>query len=386
MGRRKLLVALPDEHKLVLLDAQRLLDQQPGQFRECEPEATLRARRGRAHDAALAGLARRLAARAGADADASACVTPSYPAPDASALPTPGGFAVTGDRVYVADRTRPVVHVLDVSDPCTDTELPPLLPYSYSTSEPRRHHLARGGEPAVAERSAVRVRDRPGRSAHRERDGLRSRDGSMPAIRTRRTPMVFEGAPRQPYMPPDRLRFNAPVRDISFVMRDFPKPDAYRRGRIRARAAIRIPNASGPGTEYRPNSDYTDGARPVNLRGVFGFAMLTNGQVAVIDVEDFDAPCRRPVTANTSTEFEDLHGCSNDTDRGRPTPLNGVPTVTDESSCNVVEPHRPRSASLSISSSTNGLRAPTLRTFPQFSNPDPSAVITVEQQPQHAGD
>ena len=109
--------------------------------------------------------------------------------------------------------------------------------------------------------------------------------------------------------------------------------------------------------------------------------MLTNGQVAVIDVEDFDDPCRRPVTTNTSRSSKTSTVAATIRPR-RPTTLNGKPTVTGESSCRIVEPHRPRSASLSISSSTNGLHAPTLRAFPQFSNPDPAEVITVAQQPQ----
>ena len=33
---------------------------------------------------------------------------------------------------------------------------------------------------------------------------------------------------------------------------------------------------------------------PYRLRGVFGFATLSNGLVVTIDVDDWDAPCRRP--------------------------------------------------------------------------------------------
>ena len=40
LGRRKLLVALPAEHKLVLLDAQALLDRPSGEFQPCAVEAT----------------------------------------------------------------------------------------------------------------------------------------------------------------------------------------------------------------------------------------------------------------------------------------------------------------------------------------------------------
>jgi hypothetical protein len=381
VGRRKLLVALPAEHKLVLLDAQRLLDQAPGTFNECEPEATF----ALDQDAPTTPLAPILPddLKPEPDTDTSACLMPSYPASDMSALPTPGGLAATGDRVYVADTARPVIHVLDVSDPCTDTELPPLLPYSYSTPE----RLVTTSRLAVSPLSptnrqfvyAIDQNDQPAASIM---VFDLARIAGDPDDDNLRTPVVFPNAARQrpdsSNPAPDRLRFNAPVRDVSFVMRDFPKPDPITGAGEFGIACDPIPTSSGPGTAYRPNSDFTDGARPVNLRGLFGFAMLTNGQVGVIDVEDFDKDCRRPVTSNMGS-FEDLHGCHDDP-ISTPYAVNGGRTVSGESSCNIVEPHRARSAALSISSSANGLRAPTLRTFPQFSNLN-SSVVGVDMQP-----
>jgi hypothetical protein len=376
VGRRKLLVALPAEHKLVLLDAQHVLDQEPGSFNECEPEATF------ALDAAVPSEPLEPVLPADlepqSDTDTRACLTPSYPAADMSALPTPGGFAASGDRVYVADLTRPVVHVLDVSDPCTDSELPPLLPYSYTspnrvvtTSRLAVSPLSPRGEQFVY---AIDPDDQP--TASVMVFDLTKVEADKPNTRT---PKVFRGGARQPFMPPDRLRFSAPVRDVSFVMRDFPKSDPLTgTGKFGVRCDPN-PDSSGPGAAYRPNSDFTDGARPVNLRGLFGFAMLTNGQVAVIDVEDFDQDCRRPVTTNRGS-FEDLHGCQGD-EIATPYTVNGVRTVSGESSCNVVEAHRPRSASLSISSSTIGLRAPSLRNFPQFANLN-SSVVSASLQPR----
>jgi len=374
-GRRKLLVALPDEHKLVLLDAQHLLDQQPGKFNECEPEATF-ALDATAPTTPLAPiLPPDLTPTAGTGT--SACLSPTYPAPSMNTPPTPGGFAALGDRVYVADRTRPVVHVLDVSDPCAHRELPPLLPYSYlapnrvvTTSRLAVSPLSPSGRQFVY---AIDQDDQP--TASVMAFDLTRIDPNDPNTRT---PLVFDGAPRLPNLPPDRLRFDASVRDVSFVMRDFPKPDPATGVGEFGLSCEPDPNASGPATLYQPNADYTDGARPINLRGMFGFVMLTNGQVAVIDVEDFDAPCRRPVTSNMG-DFEDLHGCKNDaisTNYSR----DGVRTVTGESSCKIVEPHHPRSASLSISSSSNGLRAPTLRSFPQFATP--GSTISLDKQPR----
>jgi hypothetical protein len=57
-----------------------------------------------------------------------------------------------------------------------------------------------------------------------------------------------------------------------------------------------------------------------------------------------------------------------------------VPTVTGESSCNIIEAHRPRSASLSISSSSTGIHAPSLRAFPQFSTP--GSTVPLQRQPR----
>ena len=207
-----------------------------------------------------------------------------------------------------------------------------------------------------------------------------------PGVKLQRTPLVFRGAPRQPYLPPDRLRFSAPVRDVSFVLRDFPISNLSTGAGQYGLTCDPEPGTENlPGASYRSKADYTEGARPANLRGVFGFVMLTNGQIAIIDVEDFDKDCRRPVSANPLPQ-EDFRGCSED-NVSAPSqayfriPNTAVPTVTNESSCNVVEAHRPRAASLSISSATVGLRAPTLRSFPQFSNPDPSALVAVDKQP-----
>lgn len=375
VGRRKLLVALPREHKLVLLDAQRLLDQQPGAFPECQPEQTFAL--GGEIPASYSQILNDLK-----PADEAMCSARTYSTPDMSVLPTPGGISALGDRVYVADSTRSVVHVLDVSDPCAGTELAPLLPLSYeqpwravTTSRVAVSPLSittknPGGSQFLY---AIDQNDQP--TASVMVFDLAKVDPKDPDTRT---PIIFEGSKRQPYMPPDRLRFNAPVQDVSFVLRDFPKPDPKTGAGEFGLLCDPNPSSSGLGTLYRPNSDFSDGARPINLRGMFGFAMLTNGQVAVIDADDFDAPCRRPVTANKSSE-EDLNGCKND---GTSTPFvqDGINTVTNESSCHVVEPHRPRSASLSISSSTNGVRAPSLRTFPQFSTP--STSVPVAKQPR----
>jgi hypothetical protein len=396
-GRRKLLVSLPEEHKLVLLDAQSLLDRSPGEFEKCDVEQTFTLDAALPQSAVSPVLPDDLKLAAGADT--SACQVTQYPPPLATA-PTPGGFALSSDRLYVADRTAPVVHVLDVSEPCAANELPPLLPYSYSapkrvvtTSRVAVSPLTPGGKQFVY---AVDETDQPTASVM-VFDVSPLPQGGVP----NRTPLIFPGAPRQPFFPPDRLQFTSPVKDVTFVMRDFPAPTETGVGQF-GLACDPFPNdapgvevaCTRPGCAYRPNADFSAGARPVNLRGAFGFLMLKNGQVVVIDIEDFDAPCRRPITSNASGN-EDFRGCVSD----QPAPNQSlppafytadgtgeaVPNVTNESSCHIIETHRPRSASLSISNTTVGLSAPTLRSFPQFSNPDPSAVTTTDKQPHLLG-
>jgi hypothetical protein len=111
--------------------------------------------------------------------------------------------------------------------------------------------------------------------------------------------------------------------------------------------------------------DRDTGARPSKLRGLFAMAMLSDGGVTVIDVEDFDAPCRRPTAGNEGAD-EDEFGCSND-----PTASyvnDGVATVTGEVSCRMVEPHTPRAARLAIHDSSNAT-APSLRSLPLLTPP-----------------
>src|SRR5690606_34384231 len=106
---------------------------------------------------------------------------------------------------------------------------------------------------------------------------------------------------------------------------------------------------------YRPSSDFHSGAQPSVMRGLFAYALLSSGALAVVDVEDLDAPCRRPIEGNPSAT-PDFRGCFSDpantpyfTDNRRE---DGQPTVTGELSCNVVLPHRIRNDLLNFSTDT----------------------------------
>jgi hypothetical protein len=153
-----------------------------------------------------------------------------------------------------------------------------------------------------------------------------------------------------------------------------------------------------PGALHRPTSDKSRGAQPRLLRGLFGLAMLDTGQVAIIDVDDFDAPCRRPTTTNP-LDAPDFRGCVNDpeltearikyeiddsepvlyTSDGRET---GSPTVTNEVTCSMIEPHRLRSALLGKSTPSDGIGAPSLVAFPEFTQNSDAVDLPPEAQPK----
>jgi hypothetical protein len=133
-----------------------------------------------------------------------------------------------------------------------------------------------------------------------------------------------------------------------------------------------------PGALYRPNVDRDTGARPSKLRGLFAMAMLSDGGVTVIDVEDFDAPCRRPTLGNLTTT-EDESGCSNDLTAQYVD--NGVRTVTGEVSCRMVEPHTPRAARLAIHDA-NHATAPSLRSLPLLIPPSEARQNDTSTRPK----
>ncbi len=363
-GRRKLAVTLPDLGQLWILDAQRVLDVAPGAFPACA-------------DVALEGLFELPTAvpeplpsqDPGDLAGAQACLPPlSFgPAPD-QYLSRPAGVEVRDDVLYLGDLGVPVVHRLDVADPCAPVALPPLVPRSFE--EPTRavfaSAVAASPLTTAGERFVYAVDDRQGT--------VMAFDVSPGT--TDRTPLVRPRMRYSPFEIPDRLAFGTPVKDLEFVFRDLPAADpdtgvATVGLRCDPDPALEVEEPESPALEHRPNGSYTAGARPDRLRGMFGFALLANGNVAVIDVEDLDAPCRRPLRANERLDREDAAGCLGDpelpggvfTTDGT---LEGTPTVTGELSCHVVERHRLRSGRPYASTSQAGVSAPSLRTFPQL--------------------
>lgn len=368
-GRRKLVVSLPDRGSLAVIDAQELLDREQGKFEPCVIESELPL----AVDLPAAPLDPEL------PPDLVGCAPAPSPLPAggpvASARPTQ--IAAADGRLYVADESAPVVHVVDVGAACTPREMPPLLPSSYWA--PQRS--------VTVSRLAVSPLTPKGRRFVYAIDELDWPVSSLMAFdvspgSTRRTPILRPGSTLMPQEPPDRITFGAAVRDIGFVLRD--RPEFGEDGAVPLGETCEPDPArsDAPGARYRPNVQRSTGARPLKLRGVFGMAMLTTGDVAVVDVEDFDAPCRRPRRLNPAPE-EDFSGCAADPPLASGEyALDDVATVTDEVSCRAVEPHTRRAERLALTRSDVGSQAPSLRSLPTLGVPRAAQTLDLQQRPK----
>lgn len=374
-GRRMLVVSFPDKAELAVIDAQWLLNREPGTFEDCQIEA-------------------RIPLKVEVPAGVTQTLPPDLqttcnevPAPTA---PVPGtteshlaGFALTEERLYVADQGAPVIHVVDVAKgACAMSELPSLLPMSFT--EPTRVVTTRrvAASPLTPSGKryvyAIDSLDQPGAS-------VMAFDVSPGS--TDPTPIVRSGSPELQGEKPDRLSLGSSARDIAFAYRDLPYADpvtGVAEFGVQCNPDPAAPLDS-PGALARSSSDYLTGARPGLLRGLFAFVMLTNGVISIVDVEDFDAPCRRPIPANQSST-PDFRGCANDpagiTSYMLDPDVPSSRTVTDELSCNVVAPHRFRSGTLAINDQDNGVRGPALRGFPQLAVPPLAAGTKVEDRPR----
>lgn len=237
----------------------------------------------------------------GALPDGGPCEAPG-PA-DASAVPlelppldTPRLAAAARDDqwLFVADVGVPLVHVLDLSTPGAPRELPPYL--ATSLTDPSR---------------VVSIKDLavspPTRDYKRYLYAVDEKDGSIIVFdatdpRTaQRTPLTRPYPELNPFQPPDRIGFASPVAAVAFARHDFPLALPGNASAISGAQCNPNPNVVSnageirdPGFYYRASSGELVGLGPERLRGVFAFATLANGSVAVLDVDDWDAPCRRP--------------------------------------------------------------------------------------------
>lgn len=358
-GRRKLLVLLPEQGAVAVLDAQTIVDRNAGSFAPCEIEAWLPL----SSERPMGGLEQPLPldlSRVPGKATAE-----HYDLSGTGFVSRPSDVALADSTLYISDSGAPVIHRLDVSDPCLPVEQPPLLP----TSLRRPERLVTTSKVAVSPLTA-----------NLERFLYAIDDGDEPAASVmifdvsakshQQAPLVRPGSARMPLEDADRISFTAPAADVVFANHDVPVTGPTGIGVFGTRCnpdpALSSPDL--PEVKYRPASNLRSGAGPTPLRGTFGFVLLASGQIAVLDVDDADADCRRPVATQKSL-IENFRGCKNDA-ADLPIYLSndgtrdGAPTVTNEVSCRVVEPHRVRSAQTMVNRTDFGVRAPALTQFP----------------------
>ncbi len=249
---------------------------------------------------------------------------------DAQAFPlkaTPGntphgrGMAFDGRMLYVGDDQLPIVHVVDTANGGL-AELEPYVATSLTT--PSR--IVTTTEVAVSP------------STHdfkRYLYALDDRDGSIivfdatDPLTAKRSPMSRPNAELDPAQPPDRIRFAQPITTFAFVRHDLPlgqwvvldkdgkptpQPANAQKTGLQCNPSRAVEHGQkgrslGPfttdanglvfndvtlGANYRGNISQSLALGPARLRGIFAFATLSSGYVAVVDVDDWDAACRRP--------------------------------------------------------------------------------------------
>jgi hypothetical protein len=360
-GTRKLLVALPDQGDLAVIDAQQLLDSPGGTLQACAIERLIHLK---------VDLPATLPVQVtpeggyppGQDEKGGLCVdTQGQTATSQSgyrAHPVHLSQDPENGLVYVADDMAPVVHVIDVADPCSPVERPPLLPMS--VLDPWRVVYTR--EVAVSSTTT---------SGKKFAYAIDQREGSMMIFdvstgSTNRTPLLRPYPDRNPFQARDRIAFTVPIKSLVFLMRDpTPLGDPVTGAAVAGITCDPDANSTAIGTGYRTSADFTTGANPRKLRGIYGAAMLTNGQIVFIDVDDFDAACRRPKTKGW---------CSNET-------FSNYEGANGEASCSVIEPNQPRNSAFLATSDVPGSRFPGLQAYPSLSQ-NSKTLTNEEGQPR----
>ncbi len=310
-----------------------------------------------------------------------------------------------GTTLYVGDDGLPLIHVLDLSKVGSPRELPPLVATSALDSL-RRVSV---GDIAVS----------PTTSDYKKYlYAVDKREGSIIVFDVTelttepRGPLVRPHAEVNPFQAPDRIIFNAPVATVSFVRHDFPlthvcdSPVSNARGGLFCNPSANAgPNVGEPASDqgagmcYRANISTSDVPilGPTRLRGIFGFVTLSNGNMVAIDVDDWDAPCRRPDpmdTANPPNAFappEPAASGPNDLDpyhvpsafcsaakddTARCATPDTTAKVSQEFFFPVSAPNRPRSLYFVRTDPKTGVHSPQLNGLPQLFSQN-SALSTV---------
>ncbi|HEY5958343.1 MAG TPA: hypothetical protein VIV60_17385, partial [Polyangiaceae bacterium] len=372
VGRRKLVVTLPDEGAVAVFDAQSILNAPAGTFGDCIPEARISLRTDvPPSDTMVQPI----------PSDLGGGTKRDYNFGSPTGLTSvPAEIAAADGKLYVADLGVPLIHVLDVTDPCLMKESEPLRPADFEV----RDRLVYTSSISVSAPTLA------GKAQGQRFLYATDADADSSAMvfdlsSSSRVPLLRPHTPQIPFEAPDRIRFESPIKKLALISRDAPAVDPDTdTGEVGA-VCNPYPDADGTDTLYRTAADYSKGAGPRKLRGIFGVMSLANGELKAIDIEDWDAPCRRPKSNNPATTGTDWLGCANDPNlpQGASFGTDDVTTVSDEASCNVVEPHRMRSGRYVRTDSTLGVMAPSVANFPRLSSKESGDLSTGVADSEH---
>ncbi len=343
-GREKLIVALPSKGELVVIDAESVLDATPGAVNTaCPIEKTI----------TLVGTIPPVPTPP-APMPGPAC---SVPQVAMSSLlgpftPQPSGLAYSDGKIYVGDIGAPLVHIVDVPTPCTPSEEEPLV--ATSLADPNRRVMT----------TKVAVTPVLASTFKRYLYAVDDEDRStmvfdVSATSMSHTPLTNPDPVDNPLQPPDRFQYGPQPAALAIMTRDQPAGDVSTGvapfGTLcdpNPDPSVVICNGSNPcdlGTSYRTKGDFSAGAGPSVLRGTFGLVGLSAGAVGIMDIQDFDAPCRGPSTPSK------LLGCTSSFAGG---------VTSDEETCNAVVPNTPRSMNYLISNTYVGNHLPGITAYP----------------------
>ena len=348
---------------------------------------------------------------------AAACASTSVeaglaPPPLPNPAPQPTAAARSGQFLYVADGALPIIHVFDISMPSRPREQPPL--HATSLAQPTRgvtiSTLAISPTTRDYKRFlyAVDATDSP--------PSIIVFDVTDP-LTSPHVPLRRPHSALVPLQPEDRINFPAGVSAVAFVQHDWPLAQTPNGGLLAGAANTGLlcnpnPNVdlsaadassdaqqfTDPGANYRYSSiAFADEPLgPFRLRGIFAFATLSNGEVVTVDVDDWDAPCRRPSVmgpADAGADGRSTSGFTNaitppepnigNRDGGPLDPYeapttyttNGVTWVTNEVFFPVSAPHRARSNYPLSNDPSQGLHFPYLVNAPQLYSAGPDGGL-----------
>src|SRR5690606_1140845 len=256
-GRRKLLVALPGEGKLVLLDAQDILDREAGTYAPCQIEAEF------VLDATVPDqILQPLPSDLVGEGQNSWVV---YDSLGGSYTPRPGGMDHRDRQLLVSDRAGPLIHRFDTRDVCALPPLDPLI--ATSSSAPTRVVTTSQVWLSPSTASGTQVASAV--------DGVGSGLSNVIVFdlsdgAASRVPLVRPGSPYLSRIAPDRVQFASAVQDVSFALLDRAEIDpanGVATTGIECNPDPTLPSDS-PEARYRPTSE-TNGASPRVLRGLF---------------------------------------------------------------------------------------------------------------------